>query len=177
DRSLAQGEIRIGKRAWRLRHAARSLIDEGDSRPGVRVAITHASPAAAIEVEVHLADEEPAAAEDALDVSHMAAAASALHSRGEDRCGASRGRASGRDATRARRRGPAGGVAEEAAILTPIPGVPGTCAEGAAIGVAAEVAHRPGMVARRRRPLAHAAGGRATAGEANGGRAAGTTPT
>src|SRR5262249_27710828 len=149
-------------------------IDEGDSRSGVRIAIAHTTPAATVEVEVHLADDEPAAAEDALDVSDVTAAAGALHSGGKDRCRASRGRASGRNATRARRRGPARGVAEEATILTPIPGVPGADAEDAAIAVAAEIAHRPGMVARRSRPLAHATRSRASACKGHGSGAAGT---
>src|SRR5690242_7678644 len=58
-----------------------SLIDEADAGAGVHVAIIHAAPAAAVPIEIHLADEEPAAGVDGLDVRDVAGAARALHAR------------------------------------------------------------------------------------------------
>src|SRR5690348_16793199 len=72
--------------SYEERGPERASIDEAD--PGARIdeAVVYSPPAAAVPVEVHLRDEEPAAGIDLLDVRDMARAACALDSWLEDDC-------------------------------------------------------------------------------------------
>src|SRR5262245_57854813 len=97
-------------------YLSRSLVDEGDSGSRVSVTIAHATPATAVEVEVHVADDEPSTAEHTLDMGDMTVPAGALHSRREDRRRARCGRATRRDAARTRRVCPVPRGAQQSAI-------------------------------------------------------------
>src|SRR6478735_1619707 len=93
-----------GRRPWRTSPAVvrlvlqlllspqRRLGDEGDSGADVDVAVADATKAAAVEIEVHLANEEPPPRQYLLDYADMAAGAGPLDVRLEDHRRANPGR-------------------------------------------------------------------------------------
>src|SRR5262249_1400157 len=111
--------------------ATQDLVDKADSRAGVNVAVLNSAEAAAVPIEVHLADEEPAVAVDLLDVAYVATATCALHARLEDHCRVDTWRRPSAQAMLRRVARPLRGVAEleQRLILAAIPGVPGAEAE------------------------------------------------
>src|SRR5690348_17236635 len=144
------------------------LIDEADAGADVDVAIVHPAEAAAVPVEVHLRDDEPASAEHRLDMSGVSGAARALDARLEDHRRADGGLAANREAVLRRISWP--GVRDtelhQRLALVAIPGVPRADAIDAGIGIAREVSEAIGGMARHRRPGVVAATGRGATGRA-----------
>src|SRR5690348_9288715 len=56
-----------------------SLMDKPDARASLRVAIIYATPAAAVPIKIHLADNHPATRQHHLHMRHMPQAARTLH--------------------------------------------------------------------------------------------------
>lgn len=138
-----------------------SLVDEADSGASVGVPVTYPAIATAVPEEIHLRDEEPAAAQDTLDVPDMAAAAGPLHPRLEDHRGAGCGRATGGKPPCTGVVGPLPRHTQAVLVAATIPGVPRAAPKERAIGIASKVAHPIGGVARRSCPLADTARPRA----------------